>query len=66
MDTLQKSVDQNEYKCGDIIRVLLDGTVYMEHSEDHEESSDNEPNLFCKEAHVCYTAIESHHIGGFH
>ena len=28
MDALQKHVDQNEYKCGDIIRVLLDGMVY--------------------------------------
>ena len=33
--------------------------VYTEHSED-EEGSDNEPILFCKEAHVCGTAIESH------
>jgi len=53
-------MDQNKYKCGDIIRVSSDGTVYMEHSED-EEGSDNEPILFCKEDHVCDIAIESHY-----
>ena len=62
MDALQKCVDQNEYKCVDIIRVTLDGTVYTEHSEsEDEEGSGNEPILFCKEVHVCGTAIESHY-----
>jgi len=60
MDVLQKCVDQNGYKWGDITRVSLDGTVYTEHSED-EEGSDNEPILFCKEAHVYGTAIGSHY-----
>ena len=60
MDAIQVYVDQNGYKCGDIIRVTLDGTVQGEHSE-NTEGNDNEqdPILFCKEAHVCGTAIES-------
>ena len=46
---------------GDIVRVKLDGTVATEHGEDDEddEGSDNDPLLFCKEAHLCGTAIES-------
>ena len=58
MDAIQKYVDQNGYKCGDIIRVSRDSTVHAEHSKDEEEDNE-EPILFCKEAHVCGTAIES-------
>ena len=34
-------------------------TVHAEHSEDEEGNNEQEPILFCKEAHVCGTAIES-------
>ena len=57
MTSLKKFVEDNGYKCGDVLRVYADGKTESEREGD--DDKDEEPLLFCKEAHVCGTTIES-------
>ena len=57
-DAIKRLVEDHGNRCGDIIRVFKDGDVLTS----WDESSDKEINdliLFCKESHVCGTAVES-------
>ena len=54
---LTRFIEQNGYKCGDIVRIYADGKSDAERGE--EADPEEVPLLFCREAHVCGTAIES-------
>jgi hypothetical protein len=57
MTALERFVEQNGFKCGDVVRIYADGKSDAERAEgvDTEEV----PLLFCRESLVCGTSIES-------
>ena len=53
---MQRHIEANGYRCGDLVQVYKNGDMANE-SEEGEERE--EPILFCREANLCGTVVEA-------
>ena len=55
-DAVQRHVDANGYTCEDVVQALKNGDMATARTSGAGE--EEEPLLFCREAHVCGTSVE--------
>ena len=56
-DAVQRHVDANGYTCGDVVQVYKNGEMAAARTSGAGE--EEEPLLFCRDAHVCGTSVEA-------
>ena len=56
-NAIQRHVDANGYTCGDVVQVYKNGEMAAARTSGAGE--EEEPLLFCREAHVCGTSVEA-------